>query len=178
MLNSYPQATNTYPQELSTGKANLWTTRRRYAQVIHILASTLTEVVRFTLAGEPLKRIARGRRLIAVGALYVICITSAPVAVANTKSHPEIAILKIYTHQRLGDLKELNCIDKLWMKESRWSSKAKNKKSTAAGIPQILGLKTKDPYLQIEAGLKYIRYRYGTPCQAWKFWKAASPHHY
>ena len=31
-----------YPQDLSTGTLNLWTTRREHAQVIHILASNLT----------------------------------------------------------------------------------------------------------------------------------------
>lgn len=165
---------NTYPQELSTDSPSLWDSLK--ATLIYCLS--LTEPLRFTLASEPLGRIARRRRLIAVGALYVISITSAPIAEAVNKTHPEIAILKIYTHQRLGDLKQLNCIDKLWMKESRWNSKANNKKSTAFGIPQILGLKTKDPYKQIERGLEYISYRYGTPCKAWKFWKVAIPHHY
>ena len=164
---------NTYPQELSTESPSLWDSLK--ATLIYCLS--LTQPLRFTLAGEPL-RVARRRRLIAVGALYVIGITSAPIAVAVNKTHPEIAILKIYTHQRLGDLKQLNCIDKLWMRESRWLSTAKNKKSTAFGIPQILGLKTKDPYRQIERGLEYVRYRYGTPCAAWKFWKVAIPHHY
>ena len=164
---------NIYPQQLSTDSPSLWDSLK--ATLIYCLS--LTEPLRFTLASEPL-RVARRRRLIAVGALYVIGISSAPIAVAVNKTHPEIAILKIYTHQRLGDLKQLNCIDKLWMKESRWSFKANNKKSTAFGIPQILGLKTKDPYKQIERGLEYISYRYGTPCKAWKFWKVAIPHHY
>ncbi len=163
-----------YQQELSTESPSLWDSLK--STLIYCLS--LTEPLRFTLASEPLGRIARRRRLIAVGALYVIGITSAPIAVAVNKTYPEVAILKIYTHQRLGDLKQLNCIDKLWMRESRWSSKANNKKSTAFGIPQILGLKTKDPYKQIERGLEYIRYRYGTPCEAWKFWKVAIPHHY
>jgi len=164
---------NSYPQELSTGRSSLWDSLK--ATLIYCLS--LTQPLRFTLAGEPL-RAARKRRLIAVGALYVIGISSLDSVNANTKTHPEVAILKIYTHQRLGDLKQLNCIDKLWMKESKWNSKSKNKKSTAFGIPQILGLKTKDPYKQIERGLDYIRYRYGTPCEAWKFWKVAIPHHY
>ena len=165
---------NIYPQQLSTESPSLWDTLKNTLKIDRYL----TRALRFTLVGEPLRRIARRRRLIAVGAVYVICITSAPITEAVTKTHPEIAILKIYTHQRLGDLKQLNCIDKLWMKESRWSFKANNKKSTAFGIPQILGLKTKDPYRQIERGLEYVRYRYGTPCKAWKFWKVAIPHHY
>ena len=164
---------NIYPQELHTESPSLWGSLK--STLIYCLS--LTRAIRFTLAGEPLGA-ARRRRLIAVGALYVIGISSAPIAVAVNKTHPEVAILKIYTHQRLGDLKQLNCIDKLWMKESRWSSRANNKKSTAFGIPQILGLKTKDPYKQIERGLEYISYRYGTPCKAWAFWKVAIPHHY
>ena len=164
---------NTYQQELHTKSPSLWGSLKSTLKIDRYL----TRAIRFTLAGEPLGA-ARKRRLIAVGALYVISISSLDSVNANTKTHPEVAILKIYTHQRLGDLKQLNCIDKLWMKESRWSSRANNKKSTAFGIPQILGLKTKDPYKQIERGLDYIRYRYGTPCAAWKFWKVAIPHHY
>ena len=164
---------NTYPQELSTKSPSLCDSLKNTLKIDRYL----TRAIRFTLAGEPL-RVARRRRLIAVGALYVIGISSLDPVTANTKTHPEVAILKIYTHQRLGDLKQLNCIDKLWMRESRWLSTAKNKKSTAFGIPQILGLKTKNPYKQIERGLEFIRYRYGTPCEAWKFWKVAIPHHY
>jgi hypothetical protein len=55
--------------------------------------------------------------------------------------------------------------------ESRWDHKAKNKKSSAFGIPQILGLKEKNPYRQIDAGLKYIKHRHNTPCQALAFHK-------
>jgi hypothetical protein len=142
-----------------------------------IYCLSLTRALRFTLAGEPLGA-ARRRRLIAVGALYVISISSLNPVNAYTKTHPEIEILKIYTHQRLGNLKQLNCVDKLWMKESKWNYRADNKHSTAYGIPQILDLKEKDPYRQIDLGLKYIRYRYGSACKAWEFWKAASPHHY
>ena len=164
---------NTYPHKLSTMCVSLWDSLK--STLIYCLS--LTQPLRFTLAGEPLGA-ARRRRLIAVGALYVIGISSLNPVNAYSKTHPEIAILKIYTHQRLGDLKQLNCVDKLWMKESKWNAKANNKHSTAFGIPQILDLKEKDPYRQIDLGLKYIRYRYQTPCKAWEFWKAASPHHY
>ena len=165
--------TKSYPHKLSTLCVSLWDSLKATLKIDRYL----TRWLRFTLAGEPLGA-ARKRRLIAVGALYVIGISSLNPVNAYSKTYPEIAILKIYTHQRLGDLKQLNCVDKLWMKESKWNAKANNKHSTAFGIPQILDLKEKDPYRQIDAGLKYIRYRYQTPCKAWAFWKAASPHHY
>jgi len=165
---------NTYPQQLSTERRSLWDSLKNTLKY----CLDLTAPLRFTLASEPPQRIARRRCVIAVGAFYVIVMASAPLAEAVNKRQPEIQILKIYTHQRLGDLKQLNCVDKLWMKESKWNYKADNKHSTAFGIPQILDLKEKDPYRQIDAGLKYIRYRYGSACKAWAFWKAARPHHY
>ena len=69
------------------------------------------------------------------------------------------------------------CLEKLWQKESRWETFAKNKKSWAYWIAQALPAKkmvwVADDYLtsprtQIEWGLSYIQWRYRTPCNAWK----------
>lgn len=59
----------------------------------------------------------------------------------------------------------------LWEKESGWRHTADNPTSSAYGIPQLLGMKTKDAKRQIEIGAKYIKHRYGTPTKAWQFWK-------
>jgi hypothetical protein len=68
------------------------------------------------------------------------------------------------------------CLEKLWTKESNWRHEAYNKQKVmgknAGGIPQILGLSPDtNPTEQIDRGLDYISYRYGTPCNAWKFWQ-------
>jgi len=73
---------------------------------------------------------------------------------------------KLYSHIKLTNHKQYLCFEKLWHLESRWDYRADNKRSTAYGIPQLLKLKTNDPYKQIDAGLKYITHRYGTPCKA------------
>ncbi len=71
------------------------------------------------------------------------------------------------------DFKELYCLDELWYLESRWNYKAKNPKSSAAGIPQLLNLKETDPFKQIDRGLKYIDHRYdGCACKALAHHKA------
>ena len=70
-----------------------------------------------------------------------------------------------------------SCLYKLWTKESNWNNHAQNPTSTAYGIAQFLDgtwastgyTKTSDPEIQIKAGLKYIKNRYGTPCNAWNF---------
>ena len=69
--------------------------------------------------------------------------------------------------------KEFVCIEALWSKENRsWDPYAKNPKSTAFGIPQLLKLKERNPYVQMDLGYKYIIHRHKSPCQAWAFWKA------
>ena len=76
---------------------------------------------------------------------------------------------KLYSHIKLTNHRQYLCLEKLWTRESQWNPLADNKHSTAYGIPQLLKLKTKDPYKQIDAGLKYISHRYGTPCKALAF---------
>ena len=67
------------------------------------------------------------------------------------------------------NIEQYPCLYELWTKESNWRPKAKNKESTAMGIPQLLnstwkniGLKpTWDGYKQVSAGLQYLDHRYG-----------------
>jgi hypothetical protein len=76
---------------------------------------------------------------------------------------------KQYTFIELNDLDQYYCIEQLWHKESRWSPTAKNAKSSAFGIPQILKMKETNPFKQIDRGLRYIEHRHGTPCNALSF---------
>ena len=83
-----------------------------------------------------------------------------------------IDTLKQYTfHQLDYSFEQFYCVDELWYKESRWNYKAKNPKSSAFGIPQILGLKEFNPTKQIDRGLNYIKHRYSNPCNALKHHK-------
>jgi hypothetical protein len=80
---------------------------------------------------------------------------------------------KIYAHIKVGNYKEFVCLEKLWTKESNWRYKAKNKVSTAYGIPQLLKMKETNPYKQIDLGLRYIDKRYkGNACVAWQHWRS------
>ena len=99
--------------------------------------------------------------------VYLVLVLNASTnAYASTNSHIKIEKYKLYTHIKLTNHNEYLCLVRLWDRESRWNPKAKNKHSTAYGIPQLLKLKIKDPYLQIDAGLKYISHRYNKPCKA------------
>jgi hypothetical protein len=157
---------NSYPQELSTGGLNLWTTLRSRAQVIHMIDSYLTRSVRFALstrAGVP----GSSRR---TSLLSVLCIAMLLPYPAHANQSKEIQLIKLYAYTRLIDSKQFHCLDLLWTRESHWNSKAKNKHSSAFGIPQLLKMKEKDPFKQVDLGLKYIVSRYSNPCLAWSHW--------
>ena len=72
-----------------------------------------------------------------------------------------------------------SALDWLVNKESSWNPSAQNPASTAYGLFQFLNStwgsvgarKTSDPAGQIEAGLKYIAQRYGSPTGAQAFWQ-------
>lgn len=83
---------------------------------------------------------------------------------------------KAYAHDTVNawSANQFRCLEKLWHKESNWRANAFNDVKVmgknAGGIPQILGMSpTTPPTEQIDRGFAYIMYRYGTPCQAWKF---------
>ena len=69
------------------------------------------------------------------------------------------------------DKKQYACLVKIWTQESHWNYRAKNPTSTAYGIGQLLTETSKDPATQIRDGIRYLTYRYGSPCQGWQFWK-------
>ena len=104
--------------------------------------------------------------------VYLILVVNAFTnAYATTNSNKEIEKYKLYSHIKLTNHKQYLCLEKLWYLESKWNPLADNKRSSAFGIPQLLKLKTKDPYKQIDAGLKYIEARHLNPCLALAFHK-------
>ena len=85
---------------------------------------------------------------------------------------------KAYAKDKLNEWKDnqVSCLNRLWGKESAWNPSAFNTTKVmgkhAGGIPQLLGLDPDTPApQQIDRGLDYIYYRYGTPCEAWSHWK-------
>ena len=67
------------------------------------------------------------------------------------------------------DLRQRQCVWKLFTKESRFDNFAKNQQgSSAFGIAQMLKEQSTDPAIQILNAYKYIIHRYDTPCKAWQ----------
>lgn len=129
----------------------------------------LTEAVRSILAGEPLGRIARRRCLVLVGVLCINTLIATNSAIAVNKEHIKHYEYKAFAALIINDSQQMKCLDKLWTKESNWRPTAKNKKSSAFGIPQLLKMTETNPYRQIILGIKYVEHRYKSVCTALRY---------
>jgi len=155
---------NSYTHKLYTDVNRLCDTLKSTLKV----ASYLTIRLRSMLVGEPLRRIARKRCLVLLAGLLLFTNMPNATAINTTRDKNNY---KIYAHMKLHSAKQYRCLETLWDQESKWDPRADNPKSTAYGIPQLLKLKVKDPYKQIDLGLKYIIHRHSNPCKALAFHK-------
>jgi hypothetical protein len=89
-------------------------------------------------------------------------------ATMKQKHNNRVMAMKFAQHGWDWDVNERKCIRLLFDKESRFDHLAKNQRSSAFGIAQMLKEKSKDPAVQILNAYRYIEHRYQTPCQAWK----------
>ncbi|GAA3370954.1 transglycosylase SLT domain-containing protein [Streptomyces sannanensis] len=82
--------------------------------------------------------------------------------------------------QMIGNSAQFQCFHNIVSRESSWNPHATNASSGAYGLVQALpaskmasaGADWKtNPKTQIKWGLNYMNSRYGSPCDAWKFWQ-------
>ena len=153
---------NSYPHKLYTVTNNGADTPNATLK----LALGLTRPVRWYRAGEPLRRSSAKRyQLTPHLCLLVSALVTMNITTANAYD-PNVESYKLYAHMKLGSDKQYRCLVDLWTMESHWNPRADNPKSSAYGIPQLLNMKSTNPYVQIDKGLIYIAKRYGLPCKA------------
>jgi hypothetical protein len=119
---------------------------------------------------DPLRRVGRGV-LVAIGiSLFTPAYAGSPDVVKQYVSAKE------YAAHLLQDTEQYKCLATLYGKESGWNPDAVN--GSHYGIPQGRSeyLKTADKYEQVRWGLGYIEHRYGTPCEALRFFKENNYH--
>lgn len=114
--------------------------------------------------GEPRRGWLARWHLIGITIIVSQLLALEPVQAQTINTYKQYAFMQLNY-----DFKEFYCLSDLWYKESRWNPTAKNAKSSAYGIPQLLKLKSKDPMYQIDMGLKYIKHRHINACNALAF---------
>jgi hypothetical protein len=144
---------------------NLWTTRQRHAQLIHILASNLTWALPYSSSSERLKPCSSLRSL-KVWAVLCLGIGSLSLQMQPVQAATQADYLKLYAHSRIIDDKQYHCFRWIITKESRWNPKARNGSHYGLGQMRSTWYRDLDPYRQIDQTIKYITKRYGSPCKA------------
>ena len=78
--------------------------------------------------------------------------------------------LKLYAHSQIINDSQYQCFYKLITKESNWRVDAKN--GSHYGIGQMRNIKYKnlDGFTQVDWSKRYIKGRYGSMCNAWRFY--------
>jgi hypothetical protein len=128
--------------------------------------ATSTQMKSMSAMSSDTPKILRNIKWIRWGMIQSILVLAFTNNAYATTSNIEIEKYKLYSHIKLTNHRQYLCLEQLWYLESKWNYRADNKRSSAYGIPQLLKLKSNNPYTQIDAGLKYIAHRYGTPCKA------------
>jgi hypothetical protein len=118
-----------------------------------------------------------GRRRVWAGSMLIafsLCFSKDySVALDKPKEYKVNTLKQITFHKMDYNFEQFYCVDELIHLESRWNYKAKNPKSSAFGLFQILKSTEKDPIKQIDLGLKYLDRRYdGCACRALAHHKA------
>ena len=162
-MNSYPHPYPQPPVDRPTHRAQCLTnkaTQRLYLKqyLLHLKANKKIN-----------KKTTKTAVKNGIALLIVILTVNQPIS-ANAYN-PSIEAYKLYAHMMVANDKQYRCLVELWTLESHWNHKANNPKSSAYGIPQLLNMRSTNPYRQIELGLKYIAHRYDTPCKALSYHK-------
>jgi colicin import membrane protein len=128
-----------------------------------------------TAAKAPVKAAAPAAKVAPAKAAAPAPKPAAAVAVNDPAGAQAYAARKLSSYGWAG---QMQCLKKLWTKESEWRTTATNPSSGAYGIVQSLpaekmataGADYRTNYrTQINWGLDYIKERYGSPCQALNF---------
>ena len=118
-------------------------------------------------------KIKNNKNLLAIPMSILILTISTTV---EAKAVSQTDLLKLYAHSRLVSMEQFNCLDQLITKESNWRVDARN--GSHYGLGQMKNSKygKLDAFNQIDWTIRYITKRYGSMCNAWRFFKANGYH--
>ena len=85
-------------------------------------------------------------------------------------------LLKLYAHSRIINYEQFSCFNALITKESNWRVDARNGSHYGLGQMRNTKYKRLDGFNQVDWSMRYITKRYGSMCNAWRFFKANGFH--
>jgi len=115
----------------------------------------------------------KNKNLLAIPmSIVILTVTTSTEAKAATQTD----LLKLYAHSRIVSMEQFNCFNALITKESNWRIDARN--GSHYGLGQMRNAKygRLDGFSMVDWSIRYIKGRYGSMCNAWRFFKANGYH--
>jgi hypothetical protein len=110
----------------------------------------------------------KNKNLLAIPLSIVILTVS---ATTEAKAVSQTDLLKLYAHSRLVSMEQFSCFEALITKESNWRVDAINGSHYGLGQMKNQTYRRLDGFNQIDWSMRYITKRYGSMCNAWRFFK-------
>ena len=85
-------------------------------------------------------------------------------------------LLKLYAHSRLVNDEQYQCFHRLITKESNWRVNARNGSHYGIGQMRNKRYAKLDGFSQVDWSIRYIKGRYGSMCNGWRFFKDKGYH--
>ena len=85
-------------------------------------------------------------------------------------------LLKLYAHSRIINYEQFKCFDALITRESHWRVDARNGSHYGLGQMKNARYGRLDGFSQVDWSIRYCKTRYGSMCNAWRFFKANGYH--
>ena len=115
----------------------------------------------------------KNKNLLAIPmSILILTVSTTVEAKAATKTDS----LKLYAHSRIINYEQFSCFHSLITKESNWRIDARN--GSHYGLGQMRNVKygRLDGFSMVDWSIRYIKGRYGSMCNAWRFFKANGYH--
>jgi hypothetical protein len=168
-LNSYP---HTYPQAL-VDDATLRTQSLTDCQDSSLYLKDI-KLLKIKINKKIIKiKIKNNKNLLAIPMSIMILTVS---ATTEAKAATQTDLLKLYAHSRIVSMEQFNCFNALITKESNWRINARN--GSHYGLGQMRNAKygRLDGFSMVDWSIRYIKGRYGSMCNAWRFFQANGHH--
>jgi hypothetical protein len=168
-LNSYPQ---TYPQAL-VDNATLRPQSLTDSQDSSLYLKD--NILKIKINKKKINiKIKNNKNLLAIPmSILILTISTTVEAKAATQSDS----FKLYAHSRIVNDEQYQCFYKLINKENRqWNPKARNGSHYGIGQMRNKTYKNLDGYRQIDWTIRYIKGRYGSMCNSWRFFQKHGYH--
>jgi hypothetical protein len=159
-LNSYPQ---TYPQALVDDATHRTQSLTECQDPSLYLKDNILKI-----KINKKKINIKNKNLLAIPLSIVILTIS---ATTEAKAVSQTDLLKLYAHSRLVSMEQFSCFEALITKESNWRVDAINGSHYGLGQMKNQTYRRLDGFNQIDWSMRYITKRYGSMCNAWRFFK-------